>query len=145
MHILRNAIDSPYRGSGDSRLDAVHVKSESAQEAACVDIYSEVELRGAAIFHIICRSSLRSCGAVLHLPDGSCGETEVLAEAGVELCDRSTAERAERSTGVEGEDVRHIGGHRMPGLAYLETLAGLFLLPAKCYVGLAETELCGSG
>ena len=124
-----------------ARLDGKHVHTDPACEAFVGIADSEIKLRDASILDVVRRSPGRTCGSILHLPDGCSGEGYAIRHLPVELDLRSTGERSERSSRVEREHVGHVGGHRMPGL----TGGHLPVTLTDSGESLTETQLGGSG
>ena len=122
-------------------LDREHVHSGPEEEIVVLVVQAEVDLRGAAVLDVVGGGAVRACRIVLHLPDGRSREGERVVESVVKFHLRSTAERSERRSCVEGEHVRHVSGHRMPGLACRHQP----IIPADGDISLTKTKHRGSG
>ena len=83
------------------RLDAEHIDTRTHDQPTGLIVGTQVNLRGVAILDITRALSLRAVGAVLHLPQGGTGEGNLIRKFIIRLCKRSTAEGAERSTGIQ--------------------------------------------
>ena len=129
-----------------TRLDAENVNTGTCHPATELESGSQIAFRSAAIFDVICRLSVRTCGCILHLPYCRSGESEMPAQISIHCQLRSAAERAERSTGFECEDRTKVCCKRMPSLTHLKIDRSRFppchrkVLPTESEKSLTKTH-----